>query len=81
MLSRSPRNALAVALAASLLAIPLAAGAETMKLEVGDEAPKFPAPLPSTAGDSAGAIALGLDSVLGQKNIVLAFYVADWTGG
>ncbi len=41
----------------------------------------FPNPLPSTAGESAGAAKLDLQAALGKKNIVLAFYVADWTGG
>lgn len=50
-------------------------------LRVGDRAPGFPAPLPSTAGERAGAKAIALEDVLGRKNIVLAFYVADWTGG
>ncbi len=70
------------ALAAGVaLSLPLAAGAQTMNLKVGDRAPMFPNPLPSTAGESAGATKLGLDAALGEKNIVLAFYVADWTGG
>ncbi len=52
-----------------------------MQLKVGDKAPMFPNPLPSTAGESAGDVPLDLSRVLGRKNIVLAFYVADWTGG
>ena len=51
------------------------------QLEVGDRAPMFPAALPSTAGERPGARTISLDEVLGRKNIVLAFYVADWTGG
>lgn len=51
------------------------------KLKVGDRAPAFPAALPSTAGERAGERKIALSEVLGQKNIVLAFYVADWTGG
>lgn len=50
-------------------------------LKVGDRAPMFPAPLPSTAGERPGARQIALEDVLGTKNIVLAFYVADWTGG
>lgn len=61
------------------------AGPEAMpqatKLQVGDRAPAFPAALPSTAGDRPGAQKIALAEVLGKKNIVLAFYVADWTGG
>lgn len=75
--------ALALALAvglASLAGTPEAA-AQDVSLRVGDKAPMFPNPLPSSAGESAGAVKLDLSSVLGKKNIVLAFYVADWTGG
>ena len=54
---------------------------EAKKLRVGDRAPAFPAALPSTAGDRPGAQKIALAEVLGKKNIVLAFYVADWTGG
>lgn len=75
-----------------LLAVGLAAGlavsagapeavAQDVSLRVGDKAPMFPNPLPSTAGESAGAEQLDLTAALGKKNIVLAFYVADWTGG
>lgn len=55
--------------------------AQDVSLRVGDKAPRFPNPLPSTAGESAGAVKLDLTPALGKKNIVLAFYVADWTGG
>ena len=51
------------------------------KLAVGDKAPEFPSPLPSSAGEKPGEVKLSLADVLGKKNIVLAFYVADWTGG
>ena len=51
------------------------------KLKVGDRAPDFPAALPSTAGERPGETKIALSEVVGQKNIVLAFYVADWTGG
>lgn len=51
------------------------------KLKVGDRAPGFPAALPSTAGERPGEKKIALSEVVGQKNIVLAFYVADWTGG
>jgi peroxiredoxin len=51
------------------------------KLRVGDEAPEFPSPLPSSAGEKPGEVKLSLKDVLGKKNVVLAFYVADWTGG
>lgn len=54
---------------------------QAKKLAVGDRAPAFPAALPSTAGERPGAKKIALDEVLGKKNIVLAFYVADWTGG
>ena len=65
---------------ATLAAAPEAV-AQDVSLRVGDKAPMFPNPLPSTAGESAGAVKLDLQAALGKKNIVLAFYVADWTGG
>ncbi len=77
---RSARRRVFAVLLAGLF-LPLAAGAQTMQLKVGDKAPMFPNPLPSTAGESAGAVSLDLGDALGRKNIVLAFYVADWTGG
>ena len=75
--------ALAVGLGLGLLAGAGApdAVAQDVSLRVGDKAPRFPNPLPSTAGESPGAVKLDLSSALGRKNIVLAFYVADWTGG
>ena len=74
---------LAVSLCWSLFALTGApeAVAQDVSLRVGDKAPMFPNLLPSTAGERAGGVKLDLDSVLGKKNIVLAFYVADWTGG
>lgn len=51
------------------------------KLKVGDRAPGFPGALPSTAGERPGEKKIALSEVVGRKNIVLAFYVADWTGG
>ncbi len=62
------------------LAAAPALGAEG-KLKVGDRAPAFPHPLPSSAGEKPGAIKIALQDEIGKKNIVLAFYVADWTGG
>lgn len=50
-------------------------------LEVGDPAPEFPVPLASSAGKEPGAVKIQLADFIGKKNIVLAFYVADWTGG
>jgi peroxiredoxin len=41
---------------------------------VGQEAPDFT--LPATMGD-----AVTLSQYRGHKNVVLAFYVLDWTGG
>ncbi len=74
---------LAVGLAFGLAAVAGTpdAVAQDVSLRVGDKAPMFPNPLPSTAGESAGATKLDLSAALGKKNIVLAFYVADWTGG
>ena len=83
---RSPRwlsGLLALGLVAGVAAVTGApeAVAQEVSLRVGDKAPRFPNPLPSTAGESAGAAKLDLSAALGRKNIVLAFYVADWTGG
>lgn len=77
------RSAAVVMTAAAFMAAAGAAevAAQDAVLQVGDEAPAFPAPLPSTAGERPGARTISLDEVIGQKNIVLAFYVADWTGG
>lgn len=73
----------ALGLAAGLTAVAGTpeAVAQDVSLRVGDKAPMFPNPLPSTAGESPGAEQLDLTAALGKKNIVLAFYVADWTGG
>lgn len=50
-------------------------------LQVGDKSPDFPNPVASSAGDKPGAVKVTLADFIGQANIVLAFYVADWTGG
>ncbi len=73
----------AAALAFGLAAGPAApdAMAQDGPLKVGDRAPAFPNALPSTAGERPGATSIALQDVIGEKNIVLAFYVADWTGG
>ena len=73
--------ALGVAAGPAALAGAPEAVAQDVSLRVGQKAPMFPNPLPSTAGESAGAEMLDLQAALGEKNIVLAFYVADWTGG
>ena len=90
-LSRWLAGALALGLGAGLAAVagtpeahatlPTGCVAQDVSLRVGDKAPMFPNPLPSSAGESAGAAKLDLQAALGKKNIVLAFYVADWTGG
>jgi hypothetical protein len=81
--SRRLAGALAVGLVAGLAVTAGAPDAvsQDVSLRVGDKAPMFPNPLPSSAGESAGAEKLDLTAALGRKNIVLAFYVADWTGG
>jgi hypothetical protein len=69
----------------TLVAICLAANAGLVQaeaaLEVGDKAPEFPHPVASTAGEKPAEVKLQLSDFVGKKNIVLAFYVADWTGG
>ena len=48
-------------------------------LNVGDKAPDFT--LPYATKDSVASEDLKLSSLFGKKNIVLAFYPADWSGG
>ena len=48
-------------------------------LKVGDTAPDFA--LPYATKDSVAEDSLKLSSLIGKKNIVLAFYPADWSGG
>ena len=67
---------------ASLCVILAIASAEAQgTLKVGDKAPDFPQPLASTAGEKPAEVKIQMSDFLGKKNIVLAFYVADWTGG
>jgi peroxiredoxin len=49
------------------------------ELKVGDPAPDFS--LPYATKDSVAEDSLRLLSLVGKKNIVLAFYPADWSGG
>ena len=49
------------------------------ELKVGDLAPDFS--LPYATKDSVAEDSLKLLSLVGKKNIVLAFYPADWSGG
>jgi peroxiredoxin len=66
---------------ALLLSLALAAEAGTAEstLKVGDPAPDFS--LPYATRDSVFRTDLKLSSLLGQGNVVLAFYPADWSGG
>lgn len=53
---------------------------ETMnQLKIGDSAIDFT--LPYATKDSVATEDLSLSSLIGKKNIVLAFYPADWSGG
>jgi peroxiredoxin Q/BCP len=47
--------------------------------EIGDTAPDFS--LPYATRDSVAGASLTLSSLVGQRNVVLAFYPADWSGG
>jgi len=47
--------------------------------KVGDVAPDFQ--LPYATRDTVAADSLRLSSLVGKRNIVLAFYPADWSGG
>ena len=72
-------------LAASLVVLAILIGVASAQaqgaLKVGDKAPDFPQPMASTAGEKPADIKIQMSDFLGKKNIVLAFYVADWTGG
>ncbi len=46
-----------------------------MALKVGDQAPDFT--LKSVTGEEKGSFTLG--DYRGKKNVVIAFYVLDWT--
>lgn len=48
-------------------------------LAVGDVAPDFS--LPVASRDSVSREPVQLSSLVGQRNVVLAFYPADWSGG
>ena len=47
--------------------------------QVGDRAPDFA--LPYATRDSVSRDSLVLSSLVGKRNLVLAFYPADWSGG
>jgi len=64
---------LSLAAAGSALASP------ADSLRVGDKAPDFT--LPIATKDSVWTAPLTLSSLIGQRNIVIAFYPADWSGG
>jgi len=69
-------------LLALLLFLPLFTAAQDKVAappKVGDAAPEFS--LPYATQDSVGGDNLVLSSLFGKKNIVLAFYPADWSGG
>ena len=48
-------------------------------LNVGDAAPDFA--LPYATRDSVAEDSLRLSSFIGKKNVILAFFPADWSGG
>lgn len=51
----------------------------TPSLEVGQSAPDFS--LPYATRDSISRIPIKLSDFTGKRNVVLAFYPADWSGG
>lgn len=64
----------------SILALAAVAYAqETASLKVGDSAPGFA--LPYATRDSVAGDTLTLAKLVGKRNVVLAFYPADWSGG
>ena len=63
-----------------VLAASAALAADTSgPLKVGDRAPDFL--LPYATRDSVAGDSLSLASLVGKRNVVLAFYPADWSGG
>ncbi len=69
-------------LLASLLVLMLAGIAladPDVTLKVGDTAPDFT--LPYATRDSVARDAVTLSSFTGKRNVVVAFYPADWSGG
>ena len=67
-------------LATVLLVTVGAAAADTVApFQVGDPAPGFM--LPYATRDSIASDSLSLAKLVGKRNIVLAFYPADWSGG
>lgn len=66
-----------VSLLLLFLALAAAAGADPLK--VGDTAPGWS--LPYATRDSVAHDTLSLASLVGKRNVVLAFYPADWSGG
>jgi peroxiredoxin Q/BCP len=65
---------------ALLAMIPAGVGsADTAALKVGDAAPDFT--LPYATRDSVAKDPVTLSSFAGKRNVVLAFYPADWSGG
>ena len=67
----------AVSILFALLALAGTAGADPLK--VGDTAPGWS--LPYATRDSVARDTLSLSSLVGKRNVVLAFYPADWSGG
>jgi len=80
-MKRFGKSNLAIAIAALAVILTIASAEAQGLLKVGDKAPDFPNPLPSTAGEKPAETKIQMSDFLGKKNIVLAFYVADWTGG
>jgi len=72
-------KSLLVAVASLVFAGSCWAAAPSDSLKVGDPAPDFT--LISATADSINWTPLSLSSLEGKRNIVLAFYPADWSGG
>jgi len=53
--------------------------ARSQTLKVGDKAPDFK--LPYATKDTISFAGIKLSEIVGRRNIVLAFYPADWSGG
>jgi peroxiredoxin len=64
---------------AALMFAAIALADTTTAPQVGDAAPDFN--LPYATRDSIASDSLRLSSLVGKRNIVLAFYPADWSGG
>ncbi len=63
----------------SIFSVMIAVNLNSQTLKVGDKAPDFK--LPYATKDTIVFAGVRLYDLIGKKNIILAFYPADWSGG